>query len=60
MAIVTSTDYDHIDVVDNDTTRRHPIKDASARERLEPLETLAEALGLSVADGVVCQTYTES
>ena len=39
MAIVTSNEYDHIDVVNGSNTNRHYIKDTTARNNIEDLKS---------------------
>jgi len=38
MAIITSNEYDHIDVVNGSNTNRHYIKDTTARNSIEELK----------------------
>lgn len=52
MAIVTSNEYDHIDIVNGSNTNRHYIKDTTARNSIEDLKSavrndLSEYIGVN-------------
>lgn len=46
MAIVTSNEYDHIDVVNGSNTNRHYIKDATARNDIQDLKSALTHIGV--------------
>lgn len=56
MAIITSNEYDHIDVVNGSNTNRHYIKDTTARNSIEDLKSAFD----SVSDTVESVSVTQS
>lgn len=58
MSVVTSNEYDHIDVVAGSTTNRHYLKDAVARNDIDGLKSAVIQAGSLVTADVECiKTY---